>query len=102
MNKTVQNYFNILSDPATPVIANGILTQKIFGIYKTYPNSFRDQGGNVSERNRPNMRKIMQTHGSLFSFLIGRGREESSFPLKKKPLQLEHEHKWQQWQGVGS
>lgn len=66
------------------MIANCVSTLKIFGIYKIYLNSFRVQGGNAREQDRPNVKQIMQPQGSLFSLLIGRGREESLFPQTKQ------------------
>lgn len=71
-----QNYFSFFSDRATPAGADCIPTLKMLEID---PNSLRGQGGNISERNKPHIRKITQPPDLYFSVSIIRGREDS-FP----------------------
>lgn len=59
----MQNYSNILSAQALPVVTYCASTQKTL---ETYPKRFRGQGGDTSECNRPNVRKVRQPHGPLF------------------------------------
>ena len=80
MNKAVLNYSHISSDRATPVTPpHCISTRTIFGIAKISANSFRDRGGDVEGGKEAKCEKSMQPHGSLFSLLIGRGREDPFF-----------------------